>query len=254
MRIITLISDWGYRDLSLAIMKGMLYSSVGDCQIVDLYHDIDVMQHDQAPFMLGHLYSKFPVGSLHVSLVGVSSSMAGRLFAMHLGGHFFIAFDEDLMSVLAYGHEEEAEIRVYKGDGGDSMQKMADLAAACVDGSWKEQGEAWSSPRGGMKPLSAQVFADSGRIIGDIIYVDDHNNIVTDISAEAFMKVRANFKSFSATVGTTKVERFHSRYEDDIFPYFMPNDLGMIQIVMYGGKVTMLPRWAQNTNVEVVFG
>lgn len=253
MQIITLISDWGYRDLSLAIMKGMLYSAVGDSRIVDLYHDIDVVQQDQAPFMLSHLYTKFPEGSMHISLVGVSSSLEGQLFVMQLGGHFFIAFDKNMMSVLANGHEAEAEIRVYKCEGGDSMQKMADLAAACVDGSWKEQGELWNLPEGGMKPLSAQVFADNGRIIGDIIYVDDHNNIVTDISAEAFMKVQANFKSFSATIGTTKVERFHSRYEEDIFPYFMPNDLGMIQIVMYGGKVTMLPRWAQNTNVEIVF-
>lgn len=251
MQVITLISDWGYRDLSLGMMKGMLYSSVDDSRIVDLYHNVDVVQRDQASFMLSHLYQKFPVGTIHISLVGVSSSMVGQPLVMQLGGYYFISFDQDTMSVLSYGREDAAEIRVYKGDNVDSLQTIANLASACVDGSWKEMCEVWEKPTNAQKPLVAQV--ENNQITGDIIYVDDHNNIVTDISAEEFMKKREEFQHFSCVIGTTKVVRFHTRYQNDVLPYFMPNDLGMIQIVMYGGKVTMLPRWARNMPVEISF-
>lgn len=251
MQLITLISDWGNNDLSLGIMKGMLYSSVEDSRIVDLCHNVDLAQRDQAPFMLSHLFQRFPVGTIHILLEGVSSSMISQPLVMQMGGYYFIAYDKDAISVLSYGQEAESEIRICNTEGENALQKIADMAAACADGSWKEKSEVWEKPVKAARPLTVQV--GNTRIIGDIMYVDDHNNIVTDIRTDVFMEMMEKSQSFSCTIGTTKVTEFNTRFIETFSAYFMPNDLGLIQIVMYGGKVTMLPRWALNTRVEIVF-
>lgn len=219
---------------------------------MDLYHGVDLSIPDQAPFMLGHLYHKFPVGTVHISLVGVSSSVVMQPKVMCMQGHYFIALNSYDLRLISAGCGLQAEIREWKDASGECMQKIANLAAACASGSWEEKSSVYESSNL-IKPMEAAVDIENGKIVGHVVYVDQHNNIVTDIPATHFRDMLSHYSKFSATIGTTKVNHFHDGYDNDIFSYFMPNELAVMQIVTYGGKVTLLPRWAWKTPIEISF-
>ena len=70
MPIITLTSDWGYRDPYLGAVKGALLRQIPGVVIVDISHDIPKYHIRQAAFIIRNYYRDFPEGTIHI--IGVS--------------------------------------------------------------------------------------------------------------------------------------------------------------------------------------
>jgi len=67
--IITLTTDFGYRDSYVGVMKGVILSRCPECTLVDLTHGVSPHSVLEAGFSIQSAYSYFPAGTLHVVVV-----------------------------------------------------------------------------------------------------------------------------------------------------------------------------------------
>ena len=63
MSIITLITDFGYKDYFVGALKGKILSEQKDVVIVDISHEIDLFNTLEASYCIEAAYSNFPKGS-----------------------------------------------------------------------------------------------------------------------------------------------------------------------------------------------
>lgn len=100
--MITLLSDFGSKDVYVAVMKGAIASIVPDVVTCDLTHAIAPQDVLAARFALMMAYPYFPVGTVHVAVVDPGVGSARRAVAVQWAGGFLVGPDNGLFSgVLA---------------------------------------------------------------------------------------------------------------------------------------------------------
>ncbi len=75
MRLITLISDWGLNDYYTAAVKGMIYKSFPEAEIIDISHEIEPFNVNQAAYVLKNAYKNFPDDTVHIIGVNTEESL-----------------------------------------------------------------------------------------------------------------------------------------------------------------------------------
>ena len=60
MAVITIISDYGWKDPYTAALKGHLLSEIADCTLVDITHSIPIFNLREAAHVLDNSYHPFP--------------------------------------------------------------------------------------------------------------------------------------------------------------------------------------------------
>ena len=68
-KIITLLSDFGYRDAFVGTMKGIILRINPGATIVDISHGIDPGDIRAASFVLAQSFPFYPSGTVHVIVV-----------------------------------------------------------------------------------------------------------------------------------------------------------------------------------------
>lgn len=102
MSCITLLSDFGLQDASVASAKGILMQHAPQAQFVDISHLVEPFHLQQAAYLIKASYRSFPTGTCHILLFDIFSEKSPRLVLVEHEGHFFLAPDNGLLS-LAFG-------------------------------------------------------------------------------------------------------------------------------------------------------
>lgn len=112
--VIGLITDFGLRDPYVAEVKGVIYSIHPGARVVDLLHQIEPFQIQQAAYLVEEAAREFPKGSIFVAVVdpGVGTPRAPILVETR-SGKFFFAPDNGLLSLVI---EREGMRRAWKLD------------------------------------------------------------------------------------------------------------------------------------------
>ena len=248
-QVITLISDWGWDDVSLGLLKWELARQLPAACMVDLTHEVELLDVGQTAFILSRLYQRFPAGSVHLILTGVSRWMKEDWVVVKVEDHYFVGIDNG--TVPSMFADDKMEVRRFASDVPDRLQQLALLAKACVEGRCEEMTE----PVQLLDKRSLLPFVyleEKGELRGHVMYFDRHHNVVTNIPVDVFRKI-AEKKTFSLTVSGFNIRKFHERYEQDIEPYLVPNALGVLEIVSYGAKMLIVPRWSRDQEIVIYF-
>ena len=104
MACITLMSDFGLQDASVASAKGILMQYAPAIPIVDISHLIEPYHLQQAAYILASAYRNFPEGTCHVLLFDVFAEKDPRLLLCEKDGHYFLAPDNGILA-LAFSAE-----------------------------------------------------------------------------------------------------------------------------------------------------
>lgn len=99
--IVTLMTDFGTVDGYVAAMKGALLSVNPRATIVDVTHHVPNQDITEAAFQLATVWYAFPVGTTHVIVVDPGVGSDRRAVAVEAGGHYFVAPDNGLLTLLA---------------------------------------------------------------------------------------------------------------------------------------------------------
>jgi hypothetical protein len=98
--LIVLLTDFGHADPYVGQMKGALLRTAPQLRIVDLCHEVQPHNIDQASFLLRASREYFPVGSIFICVVDPGVGSGRSLILARQGNTYFLAPDNGLLSFL----------------------------------------------------------------------------------------------------------------------------------------------------------
>ena len=96
--VITLTTDFGYRDPFVGVMKGQILMRNAEAKVIDLTHEILVHWPAEAGFWLSRSYRYFPRGSVHLAVVDPGVGTQRDIVIIEADGHIFVAPDNGLLA------------------------------------------------------------------------------------------------------------------------------------------------------------
>ncbi len=191
MAIITLTTDMGLKDHYVAAVKGAILSQFAEAVIVDVSHQVKPFDIAEAAFILRQAWPEFPKGSIHI--IGVNPEADGRtphLVVRH-DGHYFIAADNGVFSLLFDGRPQEAFELTMKLDDDHAAftTKTVFVKAACHiarGGTPDVIGRKVVQTR---ELIGFQPTSDAASIRGKVVHVDTYGNLVTNVRKQLFNEV-----------------------------------------------------------------
>lgn len=190
MSIITLTTDFGLKDHSVAAVKGALYSEIEQAHVVDISHLISPFNIIEAAYVIKNAYHNFPDGSVHI--IGVDSELTpeNKHIAVFLDKHYFICANNGIVSLIASEIKPDKIVEI-------NIHKAFDTNFTVLDVFLKVAGHIL---RGGklevigkpidelkqLKYLEPQVNSIENQVIGHVVYIDNFGNVVTNIKKPFF--------------------------------------------------------------------
>ena len=106
MSCITLLSDLGVQDASLASAKGILMQHLPNTPIIDISNTIEPFHTQQAAYLLVAAYGHFNPNTVHIILFDIFASKTPRLVLTKRQDQYILAPDNGILP-LAFGEELE---------------------------------------------------------------------------------------------------------------------------------------------------
>ena len=183
MSIITLTTDYGLKDPSVSIIKGMIYSQNNSCVVVDITHKISPFNKYEASYTIKNSYTAFPRGSVHIIDVDAKQNPEQNLITVFLDDHYFISANNGIIPLIS---SVIKPTKIIEMDFQESKKETFVKAATHLQ-------------RGGnINLLGNQInelfelnelqinLVGNNEIQGKVIYIDNYGNVVTNIDKQIF--------------------------------------------------------------------
>lgn len=259
MGYITLLSDLGLRDASVAIAKGILMQHSHEQEIIDITHDITPFNLQQAAYLLSAAYKKFPVGTYHVLLFDLFSEKSPSLLLCEHNGHYFLSPDNGVIPLAL----DEAPVNVIKnisfkkGDTFDDWIKA--VANAIVDSESKQsQNHSPLSYKLKIAATSPEPGEGTSIVPCEIVHVDQFENVVLNITRRRFEALGQGRQFRLQFMRVEEINEVSTSYTDSREGYklcrFNSNDY--LEICINRGKAASLfglRLGAKNNDIKIFF-
>jgi S-adenosylmethionine hydrolase len=91
-------------------MKGVILGIAPRVRIVDITHEIPPFELNEAAFAIAQAWRYFPKGTIHVVVVDPGVGSARRPILCEAEGHFFIAPDNGVLSMIYYAARTKVRV------------------------------------------------------------------------------------------------------------------------------------------------
>jgi S-adenosylmethionine hydrolase len=194
MAVITLLTDFGFKDGFTGVMHGVILGIAPSVQIVDITHAISPQNILEGSLVLANSAPYFPPGTIHVAVVDPGVGTARRPLAARIGGQYFVGPDNGLFtgvieaaekagSPMTFYHLNKPEFwlkQVSRSFHGRDL--FAPVAAALANGVPLEQmGEVITDPARIMVPRPEATIDGWA---GQVLAVDHFGNLLTNLTPE----------------------------------------------------------------------
>ena len=226
MSIITLTTDFGTKDHFVGAVKGTIYSELPDARIVDISHHISPFNITETAYILKNAYKSFPEGSIHI--IGVDSELnaENKHIALKLDNHYFICPDNGVISLLASEIKPEKIVEINIHDRIETSFPVLDVfvKVAChiVRGGTLEVIGKVIPEFKKMIELQPTISIANNAISGNIIYVDNYGNSISNITKKLFQEVGKG-REFEVSANKYTFSRIHTKYSD-IVDFTLPKE------------------------------
>jgi S-adenosylmethionine hydrolase len=226
MGVLTLLTDFGYRDHYVAALKARLLHLAPALPVLDITHGVAPYDIAHAVHVLRAVFREFPVGTTHlitVSDYGASPTGAVAAPAWHAAqhqGHYFVAADNGVLSLLCDGVPERL-VRLSApaaGSGAAPVQPTAlnptrdVLAPAAVRLALGQSIDSLGTPTTELYSLTnRQVRLQDNRVTGHVVHVDHYGNLITNISRAA-VEVVGRGRPYTIKFGRQSVRELHLHF------------------------------------------
>ena len=210
MAIITLTTDLGIRDNYVASLKASILTQNKDVNIIDISHDIECFNINQATHVLKTCFKNFPKNTIHVITVDDELNSKNEHLLAFYNQQYFLCADNGFFNLFfdVFRPDKLFQITV---DQKSDILTFASKEVLCI--------AACHLSRGGTPEIigkeinnynfdstSIKPVIDKNSIRCTVIYIDNYGNVVTNIQK----------KLFQNTVGDKKFKIFHGSDTDSI--------------------------------------
>ncbi|MBW4635992.1 MAG: SAM-dependent chlorinase/fluorinase [Iphinoe sp. HA4291-MV1] len=188
--MITMLSDFGDRDIYVGVMKGVISQINPELRVIDLTHQIPPQNIAAARFCLMNVYPYFPDGTVHLAVVDPGVGGKRRAIAVEFANGFVVGPDNGIFSGLLSQSPAIAVVELTNSDYWRTPQPsrtfhgrdiFAPVAAHLASGvALTELGNPIHSEALVQLDISACLLTETG-IVGSIQYIDHFGNLVTNI-------------------------------------------------------------------------
>jgi S-adenosylmethionine hydrolase len=190
--LLTLTSDIGQQDFLVGAVKGLLLQGIDGFSLVDITHQLSPFNYPQAAYVCRNAIRNFPEGSVHLVLVNLFDERPEHLLLARHNGQYIGCADNGLITMIL----EEVPEKVVALPLDKAQQKntlyCSSVFAKAIDGISKgipmeELGDPGVSinVKNPLKPMLG-----SDWIEGQIIFIDNFENVIVNISREEFEEQR----------------------------------------------------------------
>ena len=194
--MITLTSDFGLKDPYVAEMKGVILTINPQATIIDVTHYVEKFDIRVGAFMLASAAPYFPKDTIHLAVIDPGVGTERRAILIQTKRSFFVGPDNGVLMLAAQnqGIEHLYEISNPKF----MLPKLSSTfhgrdvfapAAAHLDKGIKPS-EFGPEITEAATPKFASVERRNSSLIGEVWYIDDFGNIITNISQKDLPKNR----------------------------------------------------------------
>jgi S-adenosyl-L-methionine hydrolase (adenosine-forming) len=264
-RIIALLTDFGYRDPFVGMMKGVMLGINPTLQLVDISHEIAPQRCREAALVLSVTFPYFPMHTIFVVVVDPGVGGRRRALIVETAEHLFVAPDNgvlgpvlDQAEVRCVVHATEAKFfrlpisRTFHGR--DVFAPLAAWLSHGVDA--RDMGQVIDDymrlelPR----PLGP---VDEG-LEGEVLYQDRFGNLMTNISENYLMEswgappwpgIRASIE----TAGICGLDTYYAQRPAHQLGMII-NSWGLLEIFANGGSAAQLTGAVEGSPVRITRG
>ena len=196
MPLATLTTEFGTKDFYAGALKGALLRQTPELRLIDITHEIPPFDIVRGAFVVANTWREFPEGTLHLIGVNCVYQPDYRFVAARREGHFFLAPDNGLVSLL-FPSIDPVDLRNLPVDPSAHFavkEVFAQASAHLLAGNPFETLGEYAAPM--LERISIQPVITPTRIRGMVIHVDNFDNVVLNIRREIFENT-ANSRGFS---------------------------------------------------------
>jgi S-adenosylmethionine hydrolase len=216
MPLVTLTSDIGQQDYLIGAIKGRLLRINPALQIVDVSHSLSPFNYPQAAYVCRSAIKNFPEYTFHIVLVNMFESRPDQMLLAFHRDQYLICADNGLLGMIV---EDKADIVV-----GIPLDKVAIkntlycvdvIARAITQLSNGEPVEDIGIPdtdyleKNALRPLLGENWIE-----GQIIFIDNFENVVVNITQEQFEEQRKGRRFKIVFKRDEMIERISGSYAD----------------------------------------
>ena len=253
MSIITFTSDYGLVDHRVPSVKGKILSLNENVNIVDISHEIQAYNLLQTAYIVRNAYSFFPKGTVHIIAVDSFYTKDRKCILYKADGHYFIAADNGVLSLIFYDIKPEAVYEITFNNRFDdevnftSTDIFAPAAVHLKNGGLPEViGRKYKHPKQLSFPRA--VYNESEKmIIGEIMYIDNFGNVISNISKKFFEKNSVGYENFIVKFRNLALTRIYNQYTEFVNDWqneheyhgksvAIFNDAGLLELTIYKGN------------------
>ena len=179
--IITITSDFGWRDYHLALIKGQLLCQTPDARIIDISHEVGHYNIVEAAFLFKHSWKAFPTGTIHLLSVNDFGEPNKPFLVFTHQGHHFIGPDNGLFSLVF----AEQPANIFAKAAGHFAQDLPAGGLGLAVDKWMER-------------ITFHPVTGPNLIRASVVYVDNFDNVVLNVHQELFENIGGgrNFELF----------------------------------------------------------
>jgi hypothetical protein len=242
MAIVTLSTDIGQQDYIVGAIKGQLLSKKQDLIIVDICHYLSQSNFPEAAYICSNAFSHFPKKTIHIVIVNFFENKSENILIAEYNDQIIICPDNGILTMIT----DAKPVIVYKLPYNYSdtflqiTQQIALTIAALADG--KKVNEIVAPVEKILVKLPLKPAATENLIRGQIIFIDNFENVVINITKPVFEEYRKGRKFSIVLKRNEKVEGLSSNYlsviEGEKMAWF--NSAGYLELAVNKGNMAGL--------------
>jgi S-adenosylmethionine hydrolase len=239
---ITLTTDFGYKDPFVGIMKGVILGINPNARIVDLSHGVAPQDIRGAALALKHSAPFFPPGTIHVAVVDPGVGTQRRAILIEAEGSFFIGPDNGVLS-FALRDKAVANIVELTNESYHLKPKSATFHGRDVFApvaAHLSLGVAIHDLGGKLENYTRldwpEVMKTEDGIRGEIIYIDNFGNLITNVSEHDLKSFRR--EKLAVSLADVTIHGLASNYagaEKEDYTALI-NSWGLLEISCFNGR------------------
>jgi len=220
-KIITLTTDFGYKDEYVGLMKGVILGINPNVTIIDLCHKIEAQNVIEAAYLIRSAYSYFPKNTMHVIIVDPGVGSQRKIIFSKTNKHYFLAPDNGILDLIFEDHMPDYIYSVTNTDyflhpisntfhGRDIF---APVSSHILNGLNPDNiGENISFEDMVHLKIQRPVMDKNGILQGSIISIDTFGNLTTNIDRKIFKKASFDEKNIQIIIGNEIIKGISNSY------------------------------------------
>lgn len=186
-KLITLTTDFGYKDPFVGVMKGVILGINPAARIVDLTHGVAAQDIRGGALALAYSAGYFPAGTIHVMVVDPGVGTERRPILIETEENLFVGPDNGVLSLALEGRRvthviELADETYHLKPKSATFHGRDVFAPAAAHLSLGVPPRAFGPEREGYARLEwPEPMRAEDEIKGEVIYIDNFGNLITNV-------------------------------------------------------------------------